>query len=416
MQKRPHPLIQTPVVALLLLLQFASVARAGGFDVPIVYTARYGGMGGTAISFVDGGASLYLNPAGLGRIGKGNVDVAVTIVDGQIHGSPSWLAPDVNINSERTQIPFPFVTGGARLTDFLTIGAGAYLAGGAGGEFKYSPSEGEPEIDDKTQLVFIETSLGLAANFDDIGLTIGAAYRVTIGRLDRTRPDGTTNLDLKMQGVDFKGIRVGFQWQANKYFSIGAMYRNKLEVDMSGTGGGALNVKFDTVESTFVFPAQVGTGFRIDYNAFAFATDFLWLFNSQNKIATFTSTPALPFEVSNTFDWSDQIFLRFGFEYRVAEESVPLRLGFMYESTTSSREFPNAFQPPPAPGYIFTMGIGYDHGPWQVNAAYARGFSSTTVNVDTSNFLTECPNCGGSGLYELVVANHFLFDFSYDWK
>ena len=391
-------------------------AHAGGFDVPIVYTARYGGMGGTAISFVDGGAGLYLNPAGLGRIDKGNVDLAVTIVDGQIRGTPTFLAPDVNIKSERIQIPFPFVTGGVRVADFLTIGAGAFISGGAGGEFIYSPGEGQDPISDKTELVFVETTLGFGVNIDAIGLYLGAGYRITIGRLDRTRPDDLTQIDLQLRGTNFEGFRAGFQWQANEYFSIGAMYRNKLNVDMTGDSGGALGIDFDSVESTFVFPALAGAGFRVDYKAFAFAYDFVWIFNSQNDVATFTSTPALPIEVTNTFDWSDQYFLRFGFEYRVFEERVPLRLGFMYESTTTSTEFPNAFQPPPAPGYILTLGIGFIHGAWQMNAAYAKGFSSTDVEVDTSDFLTECPNCGGSGLYELVKANHFMFDFSYNWR
>ncbi|MEM7437287.1 MAG: hypothetical protein AAF436_19200, partial [Myxococcota bacterium] len=81
----------------------------------------------------------------------------------------------------------------------------------------------------------------------------------------------------------------------------------------------------------------------------------------------------------------------------------------------TSADFPNAFGPPPAPEYLFTLGTGYNHGPWQFSFAYARAWASKFVEVDTSDFLAECPNCGGAGQYALR-ANHFVFDFSYNWE
>ena len=80
-----------------------------------------------------------------------------------------------------------------------------------------------------------------------------------------------------------------------------------------------------------------------------------------------------------------------------------------------NNDFENTFGPPPSPEYYFTLGTGFNHDPWQVSFAYARGFASTYVDVDTSGFITECPNCGGPGQYALK-ANHFLFDFSYNWR
>lgn len=406
------PTLMLPVVALAVA---ESPAKAGGYDVPILYTARYAGMGGTAISFVDGGAGLYLNPAGLGQIDKGNLDLAVSIADGQIRGTPTFLQPDLNVKSDRVQLPFPFLTGGARLTKFLTIGAGGYIAGGAGGEYEIPLNDGSTVVD-KTEVVFFESTIGVAFNIDKIGLRIGATYRITVGRLRRLRPDPITNLDLKMTGTNFKGFRVGFQWQPNDVFSIGATYRTKLNIDMSGGAGTALAFEFDKVFTELVFPARFGAGMRFDIKHFAIATDVDWILNSQNEVAEFTAEPAIPFEISNTFDWSNQILARLGFEYRFLKDRLPVRAGFIYESTTTSKEFPNAFQPPPAPAYLFTVGLGYNHGPWRVDAAYGRGFSSTFVDVDTSGFLESCPNCGGPGPYKFITANHYVFDFSYNWR
>ncbi|MEM7135179.1 MAG: outer membrane protein transport protein [Myxococcota bacterium] len=390
-------------------------AKAGGYDVPILYTARYAGMAGTGISFVDGGAGLYLNPAGLGQIGKGNIDLSVSIVDGQLRGTPTFLQPDVNVKSERTQLPFPFIAGGGRLTKFMTVGAGAFVVGGAGGEYEIPLNNGEIIID-KTDVAFFETAAGVAFNVDKIGLRLGASYRITIGRLRRDRPDPITNLGLSLNGVNFTGFRVGLQWQPNDVFSLGVTYRNKLRIDMSGASGTALAFEFDEVFTELVFPARLGGGMRFDIKDFAVATDVEWIFNSQNQAAEFTAVPEIPFDISNTFDWSDQLLVRVGFEYRFLDEVLPVRAGFIFESTTTSAEFPNAFQPPPAPAYLFTLGLGYNHGPWRVDAAYGRGFSKAFVEVDTSGFLADCPNCGGPGPYKFITANHFVFDFSYNWR
>jgi len=361
------------------------------------------------------GAGLYLNPAGLGQIDKGNLDLAVSIADGQIRGTPTFLQPELNVESDRVQLPFPFITGGARLTKFMTIGDGGYIAGGAGGEYEIPLNNGTL-ITDETEVVFFEATLGVAFNFDKIGLRLGAGYRITIGRLRRLRPDPITNLDLKMTGTNFNGFRVGFQWQPNDVFSIGATYRTKLNIDMSGGAGTALAFDFDEVFTELVFPARFWGRDAVRHRALRGGHDIDWILNSQNEAADFTAEPAIPFEITNTFDWSNQIIARIGFEYRFLKDRLPVRAGFVYESTTTSAEFPNAFQPPPAPVYLFTLGLGYDHGPWRVDAAYGRAFSGTFVNVDTSGFLEDCPNCGGPGPYEFIRANHYVFDFSYHWR
>lgn len=390
--------------------------RAGGYDVPVINSAKHGGMGGTAIAYVEGGTSLYLNPAGLGRIGKGNVDLAATVLDGTNRGTPTFLSPDVNLESERIPIFFPFVSGGARLFDFMSIGVAAYIVGGAGGEYVYKINEAaEAPIADKTQLVFQESTIGVAFNIDKIGLQLGAGYRITFGRLDRQRPDPLTAIDLTMKGVSFGGFRVGFQWQITDHLAIGAVYRNKITIGISENGGSALNNDFDHVSTDLILPARTGGGMRFDWGSFGFAIDFEWIFNSQNDEVTFETKPALSQTIKNVFDWSDQWLLRWGGEYGLFHDQWPLRLGFIYGSTSTSPRFPNAFSPPPAPEWYFTLGTGFNHDPWQISFAYARAFSSVYVDVDTSGFLSACPNCGGAGKYALKV-NHFLFDFSYNWR
>lgn len=397
------------------LLAPASVL-AGGYDIPIINTAKYGGQGGTGIAFVDGGTSLFINPAGLGRVGKGNIDVAATILDGQARGTPTFLAPDINLWSERNPILFPFLAGAIRGTDFLTIGVAAYIVGGAGGKYVYKVSpDDEAPIADETKVIFQESTIGIAFNVDKIGLHIGAGYRITYGRVERRRPDPITALDLTLTGVNFAGFRAGFQWQPNEHIAFGAVYRNDVTISVSQDGGSALNNDFEYVSTDLIFPARAGGGVRFDWGPFGTGVDFEWIFNSQNSAVTFETSPELPLPLENVFNWSDQWLIRWGGEYAFFDDQWPVRLGFVYGSTTTSAEFPNPFSPPPAPEYMFTLGTGYHHDAWQISFAYARAFSSTFVDADTAGFLTSCPNCGGPGEYALK-ANHFVFDFSYNWR
>ena len=60
-------IIKTIPILLVVLMGLTSSApvQAGGYDTPILYSARHMGMGGTAISFVDDPSALFHNPAGL---------------------------------------------------------------------------------------------------------------------------------------------------------------------------------------------------------------------------------------------------------------------------------------------------------------------------------------------------------------
>ena len=49
------------------LVAASTEAGAGGFDTPVLYSARHIGIGGTGIASVYDPTALFLNPAGLGR-------------------------------------------------------------------------------------------------------------------------------------------------------------------------------------------------------------------------------------------------------------------------------------------------------------------------------------------------------------
>src|SRR6187402_2873166 len=86
--------------ALGILLSAPHVARAGGYDTPMLYSARHMGMGGTAIGYVRDPSALFHNPAGLGHIERGEVLGDFSLLVGKIHASPGGLSSGKDIDSE----------------------------------------------------------------------------------------------------------------------------------------------------------------------------------------------------------------------------------------------------------------------------------------------------------------------------
>ncbi|UCH29897.1 MAG: hypothetical protein JSV06_02410, partial [Myxococcales bacterium] len=134
--------------------------------------------------------------------------------------------------------------------------------------------------------------------------------------------------------------------------------------------------------------------------------------------------------IANVFEWEDQWTLRVGTEYRVFEEKIPLRLGFIYDSKTTNFKYPSGFSTPPVHTYAVTAGIGYDHGPWEINFAYARRFGKVLIDepppdnqtpstaddsLSRAQLAGECPACGYAGDYRFRI-NGFYLDFSWDWE
>ncbi len=399
----------------------ASTAMAGGYDIPILYTAKNLGMGGTGVAYVDNGASLFINPAGLGFVGQGNIIVNASLLVGDLKATPYQLnpAPAGNIRSEQTIAPFGLLGGAYRVHDYVVLGLAAYPVAAASGEYKYTV--GTTDVVDETTLLFIEVSPGIAVNIDQIGLSIGIGYRITYVSLDRKRNTPGTEIDLDLTGVDFASFRVGAQYKPTDWISFGVNYRHKSTTDVDGPGSG-LGSTFDNAKSSFILPARISGGVRFDWAAFSTATDFEWGFNSQNTSVVIDAGDDNPvgFEegVPNVFNWSDQWTLRWGMEYRFSQEQQwPVRVGFIYDSKTANEAYPTAFGTPPTSTYAATIGFGYDHGPWEINAAYARRYGRTAVLPSDlpPDLITECPACGGAGDYEFRL-NGFFLDFSYDWE
>src|SRR5260221_6236935 len=87
-----------------------ALAHAGGYDTPMLYSARHMGMGGAAIGYVRDPSALFHNPAGLGQVEHAELLGDFSLILGKLRASPSINAQDVT--SDLTVAPF-FLVGGA---------------------------------------------------------------------------------------------------------------------------------------------------------------------------------------------------------------------------------------------------------------------------------------------------------------
>lgn len=408
-------------------LAVAAPAEAGGYDTPMLYSARHMGMGGTAIGYVNDPSAVFHNPSGLGQIARREVLGDFSLLLGGLHASPSILAKDVD--SKLTVAPFFLVAGGYRLNDWLVLGVGVYPVASSGATYRYGATE------DRTELFFLEASPAVAVNVLPT-LRVGAGYRVTYVRLARYsgQPDGDNvpYLDFTLTGQNFLGFRVGIEWTALPWLEFGAVYRNPTTTRVTNSHGIALRQAFTDVATKFKLPSKLGFGSRADFESFglhgALAADFEYAFNGENKGYALTGNAPPDSDmpgansVPNVFNWSNSVTLRLGAEYRVWRnrilnlDRVALRVGYVYDSKTANPQYPTPFGTPPGPTQVLTAGTGYNGGRWQANVAYAFRFGHGAVTAQDLNApgRQSCQFCGTYGKDDYSIhLNGIYVDASY---
>ena len=401
----------------------ATTAHAAGFDTPIMYTARHQAMGGTAVGYVDDPSAAYHNPAGLqgvhGLALLGNLSMLLV----NVTGSPAAPASASGIQSDLVIAPLFMVAGAYRAASWLSAGIAVFPVASGGAEYEYPvPNGGSQYQYNATSIVFYEATPLISLNVPKDAvipgeLSVGVGYRASFVSFERQqglRADPQT-LDLDTSGTNFGGVRLGLQYRPGPAFSIGAVYRNRVEVKTEGDSATVLGNPATDVTFPLVLPAQVGGGVRTDIDRLGIAFDAIYTFQSQNERSILAGNVGGNLvQVPNIFDWQDAFTLRFGFEYRLGHsEQLPIRVGYVYDAQVSSRKYPSAFGTPPVATQSFTFGGGYDAGTWELNLALALRGGSTTIDASELAPPTECPTCGFSGEYAISATGLYL-DFSTD--
>ena len=425
-----------PLAALLglLALGLSSRASAGGFDTPILYSARHMGMGGTAIGYVDDPSALFHNPAGLSGVRGLELIGDLSLLTGKITSSPGGLNDAIETDgyypsrtSELVVAPGFLLGAGYRLHERVVFGLAAFPVASASGEYRTTATDfatNQPRSTiNRTKLLFLEITPGLSVQLP-YGLSLGVGYRITVAELERVQGwrDKPEYFDFEAKGVDAKGFRAGVQWRIDPHFSVGAVYRHRVEPKLTADQGIATYMPFTELETTFVLPAKLGLGTRADFGRFGAAVDVEYGFYSQNE-RTLLKAKELNPSVENVFDWQNAFTVRLGAEYRV-NDRWPVRVGYVYDGAVASKHYPSAFGTPPTASHSPTAGFGYRSDKMQVSLAGAFRIASTAVSpADTDDEAVTmgrmdrypCATCSKAGHdYSLWLTGAYI-DFSYDF-
>ena len=414
------PFARAAVVAAgtLAVTTAAPLARAAGYDTPILYSARHQAMGGTAIGYVDDPSATFHNPAGLAGV-KGLALLGdLSLIRGQVRSSPNVDDDVASIESEPALAPFFMLAAGYRAHEWLSIGLGFFPVASGGAEYRYEFTD---PVVDRTRILFLELTPAASLNVPKGAwipgeLSVGAGYRVSLLSFQREQglPSNPRLLNLDMSGRSFAGFRVGAQYHPTEQLGFGVVFRNRIEIEAQADEVTVIGQTATDARLPFILPAKLGGGVEYELPHWRFAVDVEYAFQSQNDRVELEGTlDSGPAAVPNVFDWQNGVTLRTGAEYRIISGSIryPVRVGYAFDSKVASEEYPSAFGTPPAPTHIVSLGGGFNPGVWQVNAALTHRFGKTTVDADDLG--TGCSFCSFAGDYELTMTGFYL-DASFD--
>jgi long-subunit fatty acid transport protein len=389
-------------------------ALAGGLDLPIVYTARQAGMGGTGIAGVNDASSVFHNPAGLTGVHGLQVLGNLTLVLSNLETSPGY--PNQNVQTGNSLAPAPFLAAAYRLNHYVAVGLGAYPIGAVSGTFHYKDVNGIPTLNSQDTIAF-EVSPAVAV-IPIKELSLGVGYRVTIVQFKR-HLGGESNpvlVDVDSLGANFAGLRVGAQWHPLQELSLGLVFRPEVKVTTSADSGHLLGLAASNIQAELTYPSKIGAGVRLDLESVSVAADYEFVWNSQFKTIHLSGDlpGQAPISTDFVFNWSDSSTVKLGAEYRPRPE-IALRVGYAWDGPFANMHYPDTFAQPAAAGNYVTLGAGYKGETWAVNLALAYRPDETTI-IQTQDIASqaECRFCTYAGTYSSRL-DMALLDFSKDF-
>ena len=405
---------QVVLAAALAFGLLPGAALAGGLDLPIAYSARQAGMGGTAIAGVNDASAVFHNPAGLTGVHGLQVFDNLTLILSNLETSPGY--PNQNVQTGNTLAPAPFLTAAYRLNHYVALGLGAYPLGAVSGTFHYNDINGIPTLNSQSTIAF-EVSPAIAVT-PIKELSLGVGYRVTIIQFDR-HLGGESNpvlVDVNSLGANFTGLRVGAQWHPLQELSLGLVFRPEVNVTTSADSGHLLGLAASNIQAKLTYPSKLGAGVRLDLESVSVAADYEFVWNSQFKTIHLSGDlpGQAPISTDFVFNWSDSSTFKLGAEYRPTPE-IALRIGWAWDGPFANTHYPDTFTQPTAAGNYLTLGAGYKGESWALNLALVYRPDETTV-IQTQDIASqaECRFCTYAGTYSSRL-DMALVDFSKDF-
>ncbi len=363
----------------------SGVSFAAGLEKDVLWSGKYVGSGGAAVSNASGAEALYYNPAGIGldKAGAGSVSVNVSPTFAQYSG-PITTA-NTSLTSNNKLLPVFGALASYNLTKDFALGIGAYSAGGTRAEYdnvQFGSYSYTPNI--RNDLTLTEFALGGSYQLMP-GFSIGAAWRILMVRGEVASASASSALGAgsyiaadfdNLKQTKYNGIRLGAQYKSeDKRWGVGASFRNAVGFDAAGTGTGELLYATNGSSTPLVgsaatvsavFPWQLGLGGNAELMSnFRALFDYVYSHYQTDQYLGVAGTVTLPASLggsvqslpSSFLNWSNMTNIRLGFEY-TGLYNWALRAGYVYTSQVTPDKYATAAQASPANGNTITLGAG----------------------------------------------------------
>lgn len=416
-----RPGTKSALVAL-VVTALASTARANP-EPTATYDGRVVGMGGASVAHVDNAPAIAHNPAGLGRIEHSTFTLASAVL--MVRYTAPFAGPGSEQNSPPLIAPVPFVGGGGRISDRLTIGGAFYITTGFGGTFRdirriddFQPRDpcpnapvgatcglgGEnPEIvtqgaDEQVIRLFVtEVAASLAYEFTDtfragISLRLPWAQQSAVA-MQELLPNQWGVVNQSVRGFGLPSATVGLQWDPTSRLSLGFVYRARAAARMNGTNklrffGDEAEQDVIDASTRWVTPNMIRAGVtgRLADNRLLLSFEFRAQFHkpvndrqqfdlSSDSVATQNALDGSglnPFIAP--FNWKNVYYPTLGMEYQVADHWW-IRAGASVGVSATPLRTASPFAPPPGVTYSYSAGIGGEFGSWRVDLGYQQAIN-----------------------------------------
>lgn len=414
---------------IIVLILIAGQAVGGSFEAPSL-GARATGMAGAYVAIADDPMAIYWNPAGLSQVEDNQIMLGNTLVKGYAHYETEDGERENNLAQWQ---PIPHVAFSLPVGEKFALGAGFYSPFGLKQRWHDDSAYRYNSTSSQIQLTTFQAaaSWSLRDNFA-LGCALGRDWAKLNAKSFLQISPIISDGYMKLSGEDegFSGS-IGFLWKVNPLWSIGGVWRSESKVDFEGDLDWKYPEEFsvfglDRTESDyrmkFTFPQSLSLGVSYkpsDRWLLAAQTDWVkW--SSIKEITLKLDEPILvspvPFptyieEVEFTRDWKDTCRFRVGGEYKV-NDNLRLRFGYMWDPSPVPSETldPLMFD---VSVHRYSLGLGYQFGTWELNAAYMYSQGVKKEAEDSENIVSGLP-LGTSGDYwgtshvvELTLTYHF---------
>jgi long-chain fatty acid transport protein len=385
-------------------------AGAAGFGLYEAGT-RALGLGGAYTGLADTPSALFFNPAGLalqrGLSIEGNI--ALILPNFAYDTTVPGTATPISVEGEQNVFTVPSIYVNYRLHDRVAIGLGTYVPFGLGVEWAKTYDNNGTSIPwwgrnavQKIELQTVFLNVSVAAKLHE-RVYIGAGFVVGIGAVQLERSVTLSNNRADDINLDLSGDDVGFGATAGLLvrvipglLNVGVSYKSAVRFNFTGNAAfsqnGSPNIPAGLrstlidgkVEAPITLPHTISfgvTAFPMERLVVGLNVDIVTWSSYEKLEVKFVDNPQL--SSSERKDWSNTFQLRVGAEYKVLEDNLPVRLGFIYDQSpvpddTVGPELPDTDR------YWVSLGVGYRLYGVQADLAYQFLITSNDATADTA--------------------------------